>query len=276
MLDLSERFDFEGRAVAWGEVGAGPPLVLVHGTPFSAQVWRRLAPLLARRRRVLWFDLVGYGRSDMTPGRDVSLAVQGRLLAALVRHWGVDAPHLVAHDFGGATALRGWILHGLRYRALTLVDPVALSPWGSPFVAHVRRHEAAFAGLPDPFHHALLARYVRGAVHREISDGDLDAYLSPWTGDVGKAAFYAQIAQMDLRHTAEIEPRLAEVDCPTTIVWGEEDAWLPRDQGRRLAQILPNARLVAAPGAGHLVQEDAPEVILAAILDSDPAPAPYG
>ncbi|MBY8977922.1 alpha/beta hydrolase [Rhodobacteraceae bacterium NNCM2] len=265
MNTATEFFDFEGRSVAWQVAGEGPTLVLVHGTPFSSHVWHRVVPWLARRYRVHTFDLMGYGRS--AKGGDVSLGVQSRVLRALFEHWDLDQPEVLAHDFGGATVLRGWILEGLRYRKLTLVDPVVLSPWGSPFVAHVRQHEAAFAGMPAYAHRALLAAYIRGASHRGLSDDVLEPYLTPWLGEVGLPAFYAQIAQMDSRFTEEIEQRLGEIDCPTTILWGERDEWLPFEQGERLARMIPGARLIPVPEAGHLVQEDAPEAILAALLD---------
>jgi len=148
MLSLANRFTYGGDFVAWGAMGSGPPLVLVHGTPFSSQVWRRIAPHLARHWRVYFFDLIGYGQSQMRAGQDVSLGVQNGLLAALLQEWGIATPEVLCHDFGGATVLRAYYLNGLRYRRVTLIDPVALAPWGSPFVTHVRQYEQAFAGLP--------------------------------------------------------------------------------------------------------------------------------
>src|SRR5690348_4071559 len=138
LLTLDRRYSFRGQSVAWGSIGEGPPLVLVHGTPFSSQVWRRIAPLLARRWRVLYFDLLGYGQSAMAEGQDVSLGIQDLLLAELFRHWELERPDMLCHDFGGATALRGHLLGGLPYASLMIFDAVALAPWGSPFVAHVR------------------------------------------------------------------------------------------------------------------------------------------
>ncbi len=61
--DLSGIFDFKGQRVRYGVLGEGAPLVLLHGTPFSSVVWRRIAPYLATHRRVFYFDLLGYGRS---------------------------------------------------------------------------------------------------------------------------------------------------------------------------------------------------------------------
>lgn len=83
MLDHPNTAIIEGNAVRWGRIGNGPPLVAIHGTPFSSQVWRRIVPQFADRRTVYYFDLVGYGLSEMRAEQDVSLAVQNRVLAAL-------------------------------------------------------------------------------------------------------------------------------------------------------------------------------------------------
>ena len=266
--ELPEAFAFGDQEVRHGALGAGPPLVLVHGTPFSSVVWRRIAPHLARHRRVYYWDLLGYGRSEMRDGQDVSLGVQNRVLSALLDHWGLDAPDVVAHDFGGTTALRTHILDQREFRSLTLIDPVAIGPSGSPFVRAAHDHEAVFAALPAYIHAAILRAYIRGAAHAPLADADLDRYVEPWLGDVGQPAFYRQIAQMSDRFTDEIEDRYAEVRCPAQILWGEEDAWIPPARGDELARRIPGAALRRVPGAGHLVQEDAPEAIVAAVLDS--------
>lgn len=265
---LPETFTFEGDAVRYGILGTNdkPPLVLVHGTPFSSIVWRRIAPHLTKHRQVFYFDLLGYGRSEMRTDQDVSLAIQGRLFAALLEHWHLTRPDVVAHDFGGCTALRGHLLHGCEYRSLTLIDPVALAPWGSPFVRHVREHQTAFAGLPPYIHAAIVPAYIGGAAFRALSAQALQLYVDPWLGESGQAAFYRQIAQMEQRYTDEIESRYSEIRCPVMILWGEEDGWIPIARGRELASRIPGATLHCVPNAGHLVQEDAPEAIVAALL----------
>ena len=266
MLDQTHTFD--GQHVAWGRIGHGPPLILIHGTPFSSQVWRRIAPLLAPHWTVYAFDLLGYGLSEMRDGQDVSLAVQNRLLASLFAEWRMDRPDVLCHDFGGTTALRGYFVDGLRYNSLTIFDAVALAPWGSPFVTHVRRHEAAFVGLPAYAHDALLRAYLQGAAHRPLSEEATRLYMTPWQGEVGQAAFYRQIAQMDQRHTDEVEVLYRPLDCPVTVLWGEEDAWIPIDKGEALAKLISTTPLIRIAGAGHLVQDDAPEAIVAAMLSN--------
>ena len=185
-------------------------------------------------------------------------------------------PDVVAHDFGGATALRAHLLDGREYRSLTLIDAVAIRPWGSPFVQHVREHEAAFAGMPAYAHEALLLAYLRTALHRPITDAALRPYADPWRGEVGQKAFYRQIAQMDMRYTDEVQDRYGDMRCPVQVLWGEEDGWIPIERGRALAGMFPGARLVAVPGSGHLMQEDAPEAIVHALAEFLPDPAAVG
>jgi pimeloyl-ACP methyl ester carboxylesterase len=263
---LPEHFTFEGHTIRWSRIGAGPALVLLHGTPFSSYEWHRIAPVLARQRTVYFHDMLGYGRSDMPLGADVSLNVQNRILAALLGHWGLAKPDVVAHDVGGATALRAHLIDGCDYRSLTLIDPVAVRPWGSPLIQHVRRYEAAFADMPAYMHHAILPAYVRSALHRPITDEALAPYLEPWQSERGQKAFYQQVAQMDVAQTDAVQDRYGELRCPVQVLWGEQDKWIPIERGHELASLLPNAGFIAVPDSGHLMQEDAPEAIVAAVL----------
>lgn len=266
MIAPTRRFDWNGTGIAWGTAGSGPPLVLIHGTPFSSHVWHRVAPELARDYKLYFYDLPGYGRSDKREGQDVSLGIQNKALAAMLAFWELESPKAIAHDFGGATALRAHLIDGCDYERLLLIDPVAVRPWGSPFVQHVRQHEAAFAGVPDYIQTAILRAYVSGAAARLLSDCELEPYIAPWTGPIGRPAFFRQIAQMDQGFTDEVEPLYGEFRCPVALLWGEEDRWIPPQSGHRLAALLPDCALTLVPGSGHLMQEDAPEAIVAAAL----------
>lgn len=267
---LHKSFEHDGERISYDVIGAGPPLVMVHGTPFSSYVWRNIARELARSHTVYLYDLVGYGQSEKREGQDVSLGRQSELFAALLGEWGLRekgrAPDVIAHDFGGATVLRAHLLSGCDYNRLLLVDPVAVRPWGSPFVQHVRQHEAAFAGVPDYMHEAMLHAYIRGAIHRQMLDSELAPYVEPWTGPIGKPAFYRQIAQMDQRYTDEVQDRYGLLCCPVRLLWGEEDAWIPVERGEELTRLLPSCDLTTVPGSGHLMQEDAPEAIVSAAI----------
>jgi pimeloyl-ACP methyl ester carboxylesterase len=265
-MEPTERFDWNGTRIAWGTRGSGSPLVLVHGTPFSSHVWHRIAPELAHRHTVHFYDLPGYGSSTKREGQDVSLGIQNDAFAAMLAFWGLQRPNVLAHDFGGATVLRAHLLNGCEYERLLLIDPVAVRPWGSPFVQHVRINEAAFAGVPAYIHLAILKAYIASAIVRPLTDAEFGPYLEQWTGPVGQPAFYRQITQMDLRYTDEVQGRYGKFRCPVKLLWGEEDRWIPSERGRELAAMLPDCDFTLVPGSGHLMQEDAPEVIVSAAL----------
>lgn len=185
---------------------------------------------------------------------------------ALLQEWGLQNPHILAHDFGAATALRAYFLDAIRYASLTLFNAVAIAPWGSPFVQHVRQNQAAFAGMPGYKHEALLAVYLQTAAHQPLSNDAIKVYSAPWLGDLGQPAFYRQIAQMDQKFTDEVQSKYCRMDCPVNVLWGEKDGWIPLDKGKELAALISDSPIITIPDAGHLLQEDCPEAIVAAML----------
>lgn len=262
---LEHTYDSPQGTVRWARLGAPglPPVVLLHGTPWSSYVWRSLARALAARHQVYVWDMPGYGASAKYEGQDVSLGAQGRLFAELLEHWGLESPAVVAHDFGGAVALRAHLLHGARFCRLALTDVVTLAPWGSPTYRLIAEHAEVFARLPDNLHAALVREYIATVGGPGLHPEVLTRLTAPWLGEEGRPAFYRQIAQNDRRWTDDIEQRLGEVAPPVLVCWGTDDRWIPVDRAHRLAAALPDARLHLIEGAGHLVQEDAPAELLA-------------
>ncbi len=261
-----ERFSWRGRTVAWERLGPPssnqPDIVFCHGTPWSSALWREVAERLATTRTAYLWDMPGYGRSSKDPSHPVDLGVQGELFADLLNHWGLERPHVVAHDFGGAVSLRALLLHGASYASLALVDVVALRPWGSPFFRLVHEHPDVFTRLPPAIHRGVVESYIRGASHRGLTDERLETLVAPWTDEAGQPAFYAQIAQADERFTDEVEPLLGGIDVPVRVVWGTEDTWIPVDRATRLASAIPGATLRLVEEAGHLIQYDATDALV--------------
>ena len=266
MLRLDRKFEFNGQAVAWGSIGDGPPVVMIHGFPWSSQAWRRIAPWLAKDHTVYYFDMLGCGLSEKSDGQQVSENVQSDLLEALVSEWGIERPHVIGHDFGGLCALRGHFVNGIEYSRLSLIDPVAVLPSGSPFYAHVAHHETAFAGLPDYAHRALFRAYIQNAANYPLREEVALIYEEPWVGDVGQAAFYRQIAQADIRYISEVESRYRKPKFDLSLIWGERDTFIPIEHGERLRAALGAPPLVRISDAAHLVQEEAPDAIVGALL----------
>jgi pimeloyl-ACP methyl ester carboxylesterase len=99
-----------------------------------------------------------------------------------------------------------------------------------------------------------------------MSDAELQPYLAPWLGPIGQPAFYWQIAQMDVKFSDEVQHRYREIRCAVSLLWATRDEWIPLSRGRELAAMISGSSFVEVAGAGHLMQEDAPEAIVSAAL----------
>jgi pimeloyl-ACP methyl ester carboxylesterase len=266
-MDLTETFTWEGRRIGWGRAGAGPAVVFCHGTPWSSWLWRPFAEALGGTFTAYLWDMPGYGRSSKDPEHPVDFDAQAQALSALIAHWGLDRPHVAAHDYGGAVALRAHLVYEVPYASLLMTDVVAIPPAGSPFFRLVQQHAEVFTAVPPYIHEALVRAYIGDASHRGLRDDELAALAGPWLDDAGRSAFYRQIAAYDERHLAENESLLGRIRIPVRVLWGVEDTWIPMATGERLTEAIPGATLRRIADAGHLVHLDAP-VALATELQS--------
>ena len=117
---------------------------------------------------------------------------------------------------------------------------------------------SVFTALPAAIHNGVVRAYVAGASHAGVTRQQTDALVAPWLGELGQAAFYAQIAQADQVYTDEIEPLYPSLDLPVLVLWGRNDSWIPVDRAHRLADAIPGAQLHLVEGAGHLIHLDKP------------------
>lgn len=263
---LSQTVDTPAGRVAWDSVGDGHPLVFAHGWPWSSFAWHRLIPELAKLFTLYWYDMPGYGQSEMRDDQRTGLDVQGEVFAFLLSHWGLERPFIVAHDFGGATTLRGHLLHGRDFERYVLMNVVAMRPWGSAFFDHVGKHVDAFTGLPPHIHEAVVRAYIASALAEDIDQEDFETLVDPWLSENGRRSFYRQFAQADERFTAELEPLYSQLRCPALILWGEKDPWIPLARGQALHATMPGAGFETLPNLGHLPQLEAPENVLDHLL----------
>lgn len=263
---LPDRVKTDAGIVAAGQTGSGPALVLAHGWPWSSFAWHRIIPTLAETHAVYWYDMPGYGQSDKSADQPTSLDVQGRIFAQMLDHWGLFRPTIIAHDFGGATTLRAHLLHGVDCNRYVLLNVVAMRPWGSAFFDHVGRHIDAFTGLPPHIHAAIVKAYIKGALASDIDPDDLTALVDPWLTPEGSASFYRQFAQADEHFTAEVEPHYSKIRCPTHILWGVDDPWIPLSRGHSLHAAIGHASFAEIPDAGHLAQLENPTALLDQLL----------
>jgi pimeloyl-ACP methyl ester carboxylesterase len=224
-------------AYRWHRVGAGPPLVLVHGLAGSWRWWRPLLPALAAEFTLHLVDLPGFGRLPRVRAfalEDALAWLEGWFAAA-----DIDAADLVGHSLGALLAARLAARHPERVRRLVLVAPAGVHDGGALAVTQ-QLARVVLASRPRFF--ALLVRDA--------------ARSGPVT--IATAAF--ELLASDLRVD------VASVTAPTLVVVGRSDPLVPPAHGAQLAAALPHA-IVRELDAGHVPMADRPDELTRELLD---------
>lgn len=266
--------------ICWTSLGnaTSPPLIFVHGTPWSSRVWHVYAQSLAQYFHVYIFDNPGFGDSPLgkpLPDKtvavgtevalDADLAQQSEVFAALYKFWALDwsgsKAHVVAHDHGGLMSLRAHLLHSCEFQSLCLIDVVALGPFGQPLFKLVAENEGVFTLLTGPVFEGVVEAYIRDAAYRELDRETMELLKRPWiTSEEGRKGFVRQMVQANSRCTAAVEGRYHEVGkkMPVRVIWGKEDKWIPVETAKRLKEKIDAKDVVVIEEAGHLVMYDQP------------------
>ena len=250
----------------WLERGSGPPVVLVHGVPTSAELWRHVLPLVDDARLLAW-EMPGFGRSwQVPPDVDISVGAQADHLRAWLDALEVERPVLVGHDLGGGVAQIAAARAPGRCAGLVLTNAIAYDSWPIPEVKVLRTAGPLVERLPAALVRAQLALlFGMGHDERDRVRESLDLHWAAYDHPQGGAALVRQLRSLDCRDTQAVAPALPTLDIPAALVWGAADRFQKLDPyGRRLAADL-RASLDEIDGAKHFTPEDHPTRIATAI-----------
>ena len=253
------RVAVSGEQMAYADVGEGRPVVLLHGFPTSADLWRREIWLLAQRMRVIAPDLIGYGESEKRDGVDLSEPAQAGYVRELLAQLGIEEAAVVGHDIGGAVALMLALDRGLRVSALVLVDAACFDAWPTESVQMIQG-VAPEQETPRVVEDIVRAAFILGVTHQHLlHEEDVAAYLRPWLEDPG--AFFRAARALTGKGLAGRELELGDLDLPVLIMWGEADPFLPAALAERLGEAIPGSTVALLPGCSHYLTEDAPQTV---------------
>ncbi len=219
--------------------GAGRPLVLIHGLGGSARWWRKNASVLAEYFPVYVIDLVGFGQSR---SRERFVLTQAaRLLAAWVDHLHLDQVNLIGHSMGGRIAAEFAADFPTRVDQLVLVD-AAIVPFGRGYVKQSWGMARELRTAPIDFLQVLLVDTLQA-------------------GPIETLRIGREILRTNLSH------KLAAIQAPTLIIWGDHDTIVPVRLGKALNEALVGSRLEIIPRAGHIPMWERPAEFNQLILD---------
>jgi pimeloyl-ACP methyl ester carboxylesterase len=262
-------------------LGHGDDLVvLLHGWPEDATMWRRVAPMLVDLGyRVACPDLKGFGRSDK-PRRGYDPETLADEISQLIRNLHVRKAVVVGHDWGGAVALATAFRHPGRVRSLVIASAPYREidlrrAWHVPLLnvpvlpevafrnaaePLLRRAFAYAATVQEPFTDDVIARYAASVSARPSAW--LSYYRSLSRRAVVDRTVGAARELLPLVGSRSTPPRLR---VPTLVLWGDEDPVLPVRLASGVAQDL-DAELETFPGVGHFLPEEDPLAFVRAIV----------
>jgi pimeloyl-ACP methyl ester carboxylesterase len=255
----------EGRPVNTIELGAGPPLVFVHGLSGCWPNWLEQLAVFAADHRVIAMDLPGFGHSPGDAG-DVSMPGYAHLLAALLERLGIERATLVGNSMGGLIAAELAASTPAIVDRLVLVSPAGLSTYRNrltvgamPALRRLEQVLALGAAWTASHSDSLAARprlreaVLKGVVaHPGRLPGPLAAEQVRGAGTSGFLGALEAIVEFDLG------ARLPLISCPTLVVWGTKDRLISVRDASRFAAAIPGARKVLYEDTGHMAMLEQP------------------
>ncbi|RJO77241.1 alpha/beta fold hydrolase [Nocardia panacis] len=255
-------------ALNYHRVGAGEPLVLVHGIGSHWQVWEPLFATLTASFEVIALDLPGFGAS--TPLEHTTVDALTDSVAEFLATQGIEHPHVAGNSMGGLIALNLGA-RGLT-RSVTAFSPIGF--WDRPgriwcqqsLGRSVRLARALRPALPTLFGNAAGRTALLGLVFGKPWAITPQIALATAHGAIDAPGFAEGLASFD---SARLSETSALTKIPVTIAWGSRDILLTYvTQSRRARTMLPSARHLTLHGSGHTPFYDDPAACSAVLLDA--------
>jgi 3-oxoadipate enol-lactonase len=246
--------DMPGSPMTWRSSGSAdaPPAVFIHGLGGNRFSWEPQLSALAGVRQCLACDLPGYGKSAGLPG---SLPELAALAADWIASLGRGPADVVGLSFGGMVAQHLALGHPEAVRTLALLDTSPAFGFDGVSTPEqwlaTRVSPAPDASPPD------TDRIIAGIVGPDCP-GEVRDAAAAIMREVPAATLAAACRALVGHDTRD---RLHQVTAPTLVMVGAEDTETPQSYARAIAERIPGARLVVVPGAGHLVNVEAPEAV---------------
>lgn len=248
--------------------GAGPVLLLLHGTAASTHSWRDLLPLLAHDYTVVAPDLPGHGFTTSPPASRLSLPGMAGLVASLLHEMQLPPSFCAGHSAGAAVLARMILDGSIHPAAMISINGALLALRGQSAAWYAPLARLFFALPVVPVFFSLRAGDPR-VVERLITGtgSTIDAkglafYQRLMQRSSHVAAALGMMANWDL---ASLERALPGLKTRLLLLTGERDSAIPPVQARRVAGLVAGARVQVLPGLGHLAHEERPAEVAAAM-----------
>jgi len=251
MLSTSVEKLSSGRLLRIARLGSGPPVVLLHGYPDNLQIWSELAIRLADHFEVIAFDWPGMGYSEAWPGGTTPFHMAERL-HKILDELEIERASLVGMDMGGQPALVFAATHPERMHRLVVMNSLVLwdenTSWEIDVLRKYGWNRLILRKLPRlVFWRAERTFLPRG--RRLPAELRADLWKSFSRSDV--RSFIARLCAGYQGTLMQLPEAYQKINCPTLVLWGEQDQHFPPNHARRLSALVPGSSLEIIPGGEH-------------------------
>lgn len=251
------------------------PLVLIHGTSASLHTWEGWVAALRGTRRVITFDLPGFGLTGPNGANDYRIAAYVRFVLDTLDTLGVQRFVVGGNSLGGEVAWQVAAAAPDRAERLILVDAggYAFRPESLPIGFHLARTPGVNRLLEYTLPRSLMEASVRNVYGDpgRVTPALVDRYEALTLRAGNRRALAHRFSQLDFGAGAA---RIATLRLPTLILWGGRDRLIPPENGRNFQRDIPGACLVIFDDLGHVPHEEDPERTVAAVVDFLATPVP--
>lgn len=236
------------------------PLVLIHGTAASLHTWEGWAGALKSQRRVIRFDLPGFGLTGPSPEGDYSIESYVRFTLALLDKLGVQRFVLAGNSLGGQVAWETALAQPKRVEKLVLVDAAGY-PMQSTSVP-IGFRIARIPVLNRLMQYTLARSFIESSVRNVYGDPArvtpelVDRYFELTLREGNRAALVQRFRQAG--PTDASAKRIAELKLPVLVLWGGRDRLIPPDNAARFRHDIAGSELVTFDDLGHVPHEEDP------------------
>ncbi len=251
--------EVNGMPVHYRDEGTGPVLLLLHGTGSNLHTWQAWTDTLKNRYRIVRLDLPGFGLTGPLASRDYSMSSYSDFLDNFLAELLIDSCAVAGNSLGGMIAWHFALDHPDRVSRLVLIDAAGFPSKTIPSIGFRAARAPVFSALMTRVTPKFLFRKSLLEVYSEpdlVTDSLVDLYFLSMLRAGNRQAFNDRAQTEFIDRTGE----LGQLELPTLILWGEQDSWIPVENGYRFEQAIPGAELMVYPGAGHIPQEEIPMI----------------
>jgi haloalkane dehalogenase len=272
LYPFASRFaEAEGARVHYADEGEGPPLLLLHGNPTWSFLYRDVIRGLSDRFRCIAVDLPGFGLSQAPPGYGFTPAEHARVLERFVTRLDLTGVTMMVQDWGGPIGFSAASRHPDRFERFVIGNTWAWPKADLGTQAFSRLLGGPIGRRLIVQRNLFVERILPGGVRlRRLPEEVMAAYRGPFPTPASRwpTAVFPREILGSRPFLAEVERGLGALrDRPALLVWPTRDVAFREPERRRWEAIFPDHRTVLLRGAGHYIQEDAPDAIVAAIRD---------